>query len=46
MAYRLTSKAEEDLTEVYLTGVSDFGVDQAEAYLAGLIETFDLLSDN
>lgn len=46
MAYRLTRKAEEDLTEIYLNGIRDFGVEQAEAYLADLLETFDLLSDN
>jgi toxin ParE1/3/4 len=46
MAYRLTRKAEEDLTEVYLTGIRDFGVAQAEVYLAKLLQTFDLLADN
>ena len=46
MAYRLTQKAEEDLTEVLLNGIRDFGPDQAEAYLAELLETCDVLSDN
>lgn len=46
MAYRLTRKAEEDLTEVYLIGIRDFGVVQAEAYLEELLHTFDLLADN
>lgn len=46
MAYRLTRRAEEDLTEIYLNGIRDFGTDHAETYLAELLETFDLLSDN
>jgi toxin ParE1/3/4 len=46
MAYRLTHKAEEDLTEVFLSGIRDFGVIQAEAYLEELVQTFDLLADN
>lgn len=46
MAYRLTRKAEGDLTEVYLAGVRDFGVAQADTYLADLLNTFDILADN
>ncbi len=46
MAYRLTRKAEEDLTGIYLAGVREFGVDQAEAYLAELLRTFELLALN
>lgn len=46
MAYRLTRKAEEDLTEVYLSGIRDFGITQAETYLEDLLQTFDLLAEN
>lgn len=46
MAYRLTRKAEDDPTGLYLRGTRDFGVAQAEAYLAELLRTFDLLADN
>jgi toxin ParE1/3/4 len=46
MTYRLTRKAEDDLTEVYLNGVREFGVEQAESYLAELLAAFELLSGN
>ncbi len=46
MTYRLTGKAEDDFISIYVTGVRDFGVAQAERYQRDLIETFETLSDN
>ena len=43
MAYRLSGKAEEDIIQIYVTGVEMFGVDQAERYHEGLERTFELL---
>lgn len=46
MAFKLTRKAEEDLIAIHLAGVGEFGAARAEAYLADLIGTFDLLAGN
>lgn len=40
MAYRITRKAEEDIDGLYRDGIATFGVDQAEAYFAGIEATF------
>lgn len=45
MAYRLSLKAEDDITQIYVTGVEMFGVDQAERYYEGLEQTLNFLSD-
>ncbi|PIB90245.1 plasmid stabilization protein ParE [Caulobacter sp. FWC2] len=45
MAYRLSLKAEDDVTQIYVTGVEMFGVDQAERYHEGLEQIFNFLSD-
>lgn len=45
MAYRLSRKAEEDIIQIYVTGVAEFGLDQAEGYHEGLERTFEFLSD-
>jgi toxin ParE1/3/4 len=44
--YILTKRAETDLYDVFLFGYQQFGVKQAEAYAAGLADTFQLLADN
>ncbi|GJE36874.1 type II toxin-antitoxin system RelE/ParE family toxin [Methylobacterium persicinum] len=44
--YTLTRKAEADLFEIAVHGYRQFGVRQAEAYAAGLDQTFALLADN
>lgn len=44
MAYRLSRKAEEDILQIYVTGVGDFGVEQAERYHAGLERALSFLS--
>lgn len=46
MSYRATRKAEQDILEIYVRGVLDFGVVQAEQYYNGLIAAFELLADN
>ncbi|WP_454761235.1 type II toxin-antitoxin system RelE/ParE family toxin [Caulobacter segnis] len=45
MAYRLSRKAEDDIIQIYVTGVAEFGVDQAERYHEGLERTFNFLAD-
>ena len=45
MVYRLSHKAVEDITQIYVAGVEMFGVDQAERYHEGLEHTFSFLSD-
>ena len=42
--YRLSRRAEEDLIQIYVAGVLDFGVAQAEAYQDGLEAAFDLIA--
>ncbi len=43
--YRLTQKADQDLTELYLYGITTFGVVQADAYLDSLIAALDALAN-
>ncbi|WP_370690550.1 type II toxin-antitoxin system RelE/ParE family toxin [Algoriphagus sp.] len=38
-SFRLSLKAEEDLTEIYTYGILQFGYPQAEKYTTGLEET-------
>lgn len=45
MAYRLSRKAEEDVVQIYVSGVELFGVDQAERYQEALEKAFDFLSN-
>lgn len=42
--YRLSVKAEEDLTEIYTFGIFQFGLIQAQKYVLGLEESFLKLS--
>lgn len=44
MTYELSPAAEEDFFAIYLAGVAQFGVTQAESYAAGLRKTLDLLA--
>ena len=46
LGYRLTRRAEADLTEIYGAGLSAFGVAAADSYLSGLLDTFDLILRN
>jgi plasmid stabilization system protein ParE len=45
MAYRLSRKAEDDIIQIYVTGVAEFGVDQAERYHEGLERILGFLAD-
>jgi len=45
MSYRLSRKAEEDILQIYVTGVGEFGVNQAERYHAGLEQAFTFLAN-
>ncbi len=45
MTYKLSRKAEEDIIQIYVSGVALFGVDQAERYHEGLERAFDFLAD-
>ncbi len=44
--YRLTRGADDDLLEVFIYGLSRFGLRQAEEYRDGMIRCFMLLADN
>ncbi len=46
MNVRLTSRAKNDLRDIYRYSVENFGQTQAEKYLGGLEHMFDLLIDN
>ena len=46
MAYTLSSRAEDDLIEIYIEGASRFGVYQADHYLGKIEEMMGLLSEN
>ncbi|WP_422614470.1 type II toxin-antitoxin system RelE/ParE family toxin [Ascidiimonas aurantiaca] len=44
--YKLSSKAEIDLAELYEFGIYKFGLSQAQKYFNGMHNTFDVLSKN
>jgi toxin ParE1/3/4 len=46
VAYTLSCKAEDDLIEIYIEGVSLFGVNQTDQYLRKIEEMIVLLSGN
>ncbi|MEP3348005.1 MAG: type II toxin-antitoxin system RelE/ParE family toxin [Litoreibacter sp.] len=46
MTYRLSKQAESDLIQIYLTGVEQFGVAQAETYQDKIDEMIALIGDN
>jgi len=45
-AYSLSGKAVADLGGIYEDTILNFGLEQAQAYLLGLHERFQLLADN
>jgi len=45
MAFRLSQKADRDLFDIYLKGVEQFGILQADTYAAGLTEAFHFLAE-
>ena len=44
--YKVSGKAESDLTNMYEYGIERFGLKQAQAYLFGIHDIFQVLSDN
>jgi toxin ParE1/3/4 len=44
--YKLSSKAEIDLAEMYEFGIYKFGLSQAQKYFNGMHDTFEVLSEN
>lgn len=45
-SFRLLPEAENDLESIWLYSANNWGVDQAHAYIDGLVDIFQLLSDN
>lgn len=46
MTYRTTRRADQDIIDIYVYGAAEFGIEQAERYHEGLVETFEALSAN
>lgn len=46
MGYRLSQKAEEDIINIFLQGVEQFGIPQADDYHDLLKKTFHFLGEN
>jgi toxin ParE1/3/4 len=44
--YRLSAKADEDLSRLYEYGILHYGQERADRYYSGLIERFEELTDN
>ena len=45
-AYKVSGKAESDLTIMYEYGIERFGLKQTQAYLFGIHDIFQVLSEN
>lgn len=46
MAFRLTERASAEMLDIYLFGLRQFGQFQADRYLNGLEQCFELLAGN
>lgn len=44
--YKVSGKAESDLTKMYEYGIEAFGLKHAQEYLLGIHDIFQVLSDN
>ncbi len=44
--YKVSGKAETDITKMYEYGIESFGLKQAQAYLLGMHTLFQILADN
>ena len=44
--YKLSSKAEIDLVELYEFGIYKFGLSHTQKYFSGMRETIEVLSEN
>lgn len=42
--YRTTRLADDDIIDIYVTGVANFGAARAERYHAGLLDAFELIA--
>jgi toxin ParE1/3/4 len=42
--YRLTKRAERDIDQLYEYGLLNFGLEQAQSYLLGLHDRFQILT--
>jgi len=45
-SFRLLPEAENDLESIWQYSAKNWGVDQAHAYLDGLVDIFEILSEN
>jgi toxin ParE1/3/4 len=46
MSCKTTRQADQDIIDIYVHGVQEFGTAQVERYHQGLLRTFELLSAN
>lgn len=46
MTYRTTTRANQDIIDLYVAGSVQFGMGQADKYHLGLLQAFDLLAAN
>ncbi|WP_428374898.1 type II toxin-antitoxin system RelE/ParE family toxin [Lichenicoccus sp.] len=46
MTYRTTVRADQDIIDLYIDGIRQFGRDHAERYHEGLAATFELIDGN
>ncbi|WP_102958778.1 type II toxin-antitoxin system RelE/ParE family toxin [Mangrovicella endophytica] len=44
MSYKLTKAADQDIASLYRTGIERFGINQADRFLAGLVDTLDVIA--
>lgn len=44
--YKLSKECEVDISDIYEYGIEKFGLNQAQDYLLGLHDVFQLLADN
>lgn len=42
--YRTTRLADDDIIDIYVTGVVNFGAAKADRYHAGLLDAFDMIA--
>jgi plasmid stabilization system protein ParE len=45
MNFKTTRQADGDIIDIYVHGVAEFGVDQAERYHEGMVSVFELLAE-
>ena len=45
-AYKLSKECENDISDIYEYGISEFGLNQAQDYMIGLHDLFQTLAEN